>query len=142
MIIEIDYENTTLLSEDHHKPESLYAGPFINAEFQKSDKEGLEEWRLEIICCLKVSPEHIKDKVTIYMAEGREMMSILPMKQILIEKTGDFRCDKKYVWYIRTKSFELDELYNLVEVWISDDLSAGKKRGGRTIGIYTPLSKL
>lgn len=146
MTIEIDSECTTLLSSDYFKVESLYAGPFINAEFSKGEKTGTENWILEVICFLKVPPLSqtidLSKYIRIQAAEGYLMMDILPMKGISIEKIADYRCDKNYLWYIKTKPFELDELYNVLEVSIDDDLSAGKRRGGRTVGIYTALSKL
>lgn len=139
----ITFEKPILLSSKDPKQNFLIDSPLLNAKFDKGDTVGMEKWVLEIICTLKVSPDHIEKDIEIFMEEDLFMMGLLPIKKIFIDKIGNIDYHTEHLWYIRTNEFELDEFYNILELSIDDNLaSCGKKRGGKTVGIYTSLSKL
>lgn len=139
----IKFKSPILLSSKDSKQNFVIDSPLLNAKFDKGDTVGMEKWVLEIICTLKVSPEHIEKEIDIFMEEDLFMMGLLPIKKIFINRIGNIDYESEHLWYIRTEEFELDEFYNIIELSVDDNLaSCGKKRGGKTVGIYTSLSKL
>lgn len=141
-MVKIEFKNPILLIAPDLKQNLAIDSPLLNAKFNKSSITGKNKWTLEIVCLLKVSRNSIKESINILMDEGVNMMGILPIKKIFINKIGDIKDDVENLWYIETEEFELEEFYNIIELNIDDNLFVnGKKRGGKTVGIYTPLSK-
>ncbi len=142
VMTKIKFKRPVLLVAPDLKQNLEIDSPLLNAKFRESDT-GNEKWTLEIFCLLKVSPDSIEKSIDIFMDEGIHMMGILPIKKIFMNRIGDIKDDVENLWYIETEEFELEEFYNIIELTIDDNLGGcGKKRGGKTVGIYTSLSKL
>ncbi|MEZ0004698.1 hypothetical protein ABH942_000041 [Flavobacterium sp. 28YEA47A] len=138
----IKFKSPILLTHPDSKQNLTLVSPLLHAKFQKGDTEGKEKWTLEIICTLQVSREYIEKSIDISMDDGLQMMGILPIKKIFLNKIDNFDYRVDHLWYIETETFELDEFYNIIELSVDDDPDcSGKRRGGKTVGIYTSLSK-
>ncbi|WP_447637315.1 hypothetical protein [Flavobacterium microcysteis] len=139
----IKFKRPVLLVAPELKQNLEIDSPLLSAKFNEGDTIGKEKWTLGIVCSLRVSQDSIEKSIGIFMDEGINMMGILPIKKIFMNKIVDTKDDVENLWYIETEEFELDEFYNIIELSIDDNLaSCGKKRGGKTVGIYTSLSKL
>lgn len=113
--------------------------PFIKGHYQRINGFTNLWSSIEIVCFMRVSPEDIKD-VKIYLGEYYDFAGdILPMKEVIISHSDVTLSKDLYGWYLKTEPFELSSVYNVLEIVMGDHLSQGKKRGGRTVGISTPL---
>ena len=138
----IKFKRPVLLIAPDLKQNLEIDSPLLHAKFNEGDTIGKEKWTLGIVCSLRVSQDSIEKSIDIFMDEGINMMGILPIKKIFMSKIVETKDDVENLWYIETEEFELDEFYNIIELTIDDNLGGcGKKRGGKTVGIYTSLSK-
>lgn len=117
----------------------LNSVPFLNVTFEKNEKQE-KEWTIEIMCYLRLN-EGEKEVLSLWFDDSIEMQdNLLPVKKLHLNMEGGFRENNYNLWYVKAGPFTLEKIYNILEVEVDDDLFTGKKRGGRTVGIYTPLS--
>lgn len=141
MLKEISVASYVMLSEEIYDPSSKTTAiaPFITGRFERN-QGGYNEWTVDIICFMRVAPEDI-DNIKIYISEFHELAGdMLPMKEICIFRDKAQLSENLYGWYFKTNSFDLDDIYSVLEISIDDDVFQGKIRGGRTVGISTRLN--